>query len=92
EPNKKCIDINEYVYKEILNAKPKTVILAGLWNRYPIRVKLDSLVRNIHNSGVNKIIIIGPFPYWKDTALNLIEKYGNDGLGSLPLSLMNEGV
>lgn len=91
-PNKQCKDINAYVYNEILKTKPNTVILAGLWNRYPIREKLKSLVSNLHKSGVKKIIIVGPFPYWKDTALNLIEKFGNDGFGSLPLSLMNEGV
>ncbi|HGT5390188.1 TPA: acyltransferase family protein [Escherichia coli] len=91
-PNKQCKDINAYVYNEILKTKPNTVILAGLWNRYPIREKLKSLVSNLHKSGVKKIIIVGPFPYWKDTTLNLIEKFGNDGFGSLPLSLMNEGV
>ena len=92
KPNPMCQKINDYVFTEIIEKKPNTVVMAGLWNRYPIREDLDSLVSKIHNSGVKRIIIIGPIPYWNDTALNNIEKYGINDSGSLPVSLLKESV
>lgn len=91
-PNNMCKDINAYVFNEIKTKKPKMVIIAGLWNRYPIREKLPSLLDDIHKSGVSKIVIVGPLPYWNDTTMNIIEKIGFEDLGKIPLSFINKGV
>lgn len=71
-----CENINANIAAEISEKKPKAVVLSGLWSFYPIKNYLKVTLDYLEKSGIENIYVIGPFPFWKEPLVNIIEKNG----------------
>lgn len=82
-----CWQFNDYVAKEIIKLKPKTVILSGGWHpdEEGIAEQVDETVVFLKKSGVKQIILVGPTPTWNPTLPKaLFSFFKNDPIHRLP--------
>ena len=83
-----CHLFNNHVSEEIIKLRPKTVIISGRWDHYGkdvIDEQIDGTVAFIKESGINKIILVGPSPHWiPDLPKALYSFFKNDLRHLLP--------
>ncbi len=85
-----CKTINDMVAKEIATNKPNTVLISALWSVYPMRNFLPETIKFLKESGVNNIIVVGPFPVWKRTMIDTIEEIGINAERTVPWDMTDE--
>lgn len=85
-----CKTINDMVAKEIATNKPNTVLISALWSVYPMRNFLPETIKFLKESGVNNIIVVGPFPVWKRTMIDTIEEIGINAGRTVPWDMTDE--
>ncbi|HED2372729.1 TPA: acyltransferase [Citrobacter freundii] len=85
-----CKNINNNIAKEISEKRPKAVILAGLWSFYPIKEYMKGTIDYLEGIGVKDIYIIGPFPFWKEPLVDIIEKNGISQGGFISNSFLDD--
>ncbi|MGL4408153.1 MAG: acyltransferase family protein [Zoogloea sp.] len=70
EGNNKCPQMRARAWNAIRERKPQLVILASRWTLYQRKAVLDAIgdtVIALKSSGVERVIVIGPFPRWQPT-------------------------
>lgn len=74
--NRNCKDINYHVLNLIKESEPGTVILhaAWYWNEYEWQ-QVESTIRSLKESGVQRIILLGAAPSWQNTVPRVINQY-----------------
>lgn len=78
---KECQASNAYSMSLISKTAPDTVLMFGRWDTYlannsasKLRSKLAETVRHLHRSGVDRILLLGPAPFWSGSLpTNMIE-------------------
>ncbi|CAM8377796.1 acyltransferase family protein [Candidatus Methylopumilus planktonicus] len=90
--NKLCKDINDYNLASIKIKKPDIVILeaAWYWTEYDWK-RIEDTIDELQKIKIQKIILIGPVPLWKDKVSNLIISYYRDNK-IVPSTYTNYGL
>ncbi|WP_347252896.1 acyltransferase family protein [Leminorella grimontii] len=80
-----CKDINDRISQEIYSKKPHTVMLSALWADSPssVRKYLPNTIKFLKKSGVKRIILVGPVPFWKKTLIDTLEETGINNSGTI---------
>jgi peptidoglycan/LPS O-acetylase OafA/YrhL len=72
-----CARANRFIAGQIRALRPQTVILFAAWNHYRRRDgsdrvfrQLAATVRQLKESGVPRIVVVGPAPQWRDSLPN----------------------
>ena len=78
---KKCREHNKHVMSMIRQNPPDVVILTGDWQLYreqkkqvDVRKSLMKITGELADAGVNKIIVVGPWPKWKSYLSKILYK------------------
>lgn len=77
EPN--CARINEYVLAWIQKKRPRTVIVAANWLRYPAYAQIEATIRKAHSAGVQTVLVVGPLPVFPRSQPTLIIRQSHGG-------------
>ena len=78
---------NRAVFNDILRIKPDVVILSSAWQREWGKLhQIESTLSTLKKSGVKKIVIIGPSPYFRDSLPRILARFWLQE-GSFPMWL-----
>lgn len=72
--HKHCTQINDYIFRRLVQEKTNTVILAAKWPRTN-RSNLTRTISMLKNTTVKNIYLVSFFPMWKITLAKCIYKY-----------------
>ena len=68
----RCRQGNDYVLSIIKKRHPETVVLFAVWNNYtelyrstPLENKLNETIAELHEIGIQHILVLGPVPQWQ---------------------------
>jgi peptidoglycan/LPS O-acetylase OafA/YrhL len=84
-----CRSINTEVSHKIEELKPDIVVLAAQWidGAYDVQ-RLKETASFLRKSGVNKVVLVGPVPYWRGALPRiLVQKIEMDSTYKVPLYL-----
>jgi hypothetical protein len=72
-PGVKCLERNREVLRRLEQVRPKTVLLNALWTSHPNELK--PTVDALRAIGVDRIIVLGIVPVWRDGLPNAVAVY-----------------
>ena len=81
-----CREINDWILKRVKELRPDTVILAAqYWFLHPLGdASLSRTVAAIEQTGVRRIIIVGPNPQWQDLLPRLLLRSSATASNGIP--------
>jgi peptidoglycan/LPS O-acetylase OafA/YrhL len=83
-----CKSINDAVFKQIAVLHPATVVLAHDWPQSVAENSLDKLpqtVTKLRQAGVQRIVLVGPVPHWKQALHSeIVRSMRTKNLGAVP--------
>jgi peptidoglycan/LPS O-acetylase OafA/YrhL len=88
-----CREINDWIFIRVKELRPDTVILAAQnWFLHPTDsdASLSRTVAAIEQTGVRRIIIVGPNPQWKDSLPRLLLHSSITALDRIPERMTDE--
>ena len=84
-----CREINDWIFIRVKELRPDTVILAAqYW--FDREASLSRTVAAIEQTGVRRIIIVGPNPQWKDSLPRLLLHSSITALNRIPERMTDE--
>jgi peptidoglycan/LPS O-acetylase OafA/YrhL len=87
--NPLCNATNDWVLEKVRALKPDTVVLSAIWGEYDIS-RLAGTLAAIRQTGVRRIILLGPAPTWKDTPSHIVfANWQADPLHRVPPARLN---
>lgn len=82
--NPLCNATNNWTIEQVRALKPDTVILSAIWGEYDIS-RLPATLDAIRQTGVRRIIVLGPVPTWKDAPAHIVfSNWQSDPLHRVP--------
>jgi peptidoglycan/LPS O-acetylase OafA/YrhL len=87
--NPLCNATNDWTLEKVRALKPDTVLLSAIWGEYDIS-RLANTITAIRQTGVRRIILLGPAPTWKDTPSHIVfANWQEDPLHRVPPARLN---
>lgn len=82
--NTDCKGNNQWALQKIRELVPDTVILSAMWGKYDLS-SLPATVKQLYDTGVRRVVLLGPTPAWKDTPSRIAYKvWSSDPLHRAP--------
>jgi len=71
-----CASINRWVMGWVREHRPRTVLLAASWPSYDGYQALSGTVAELKSLGVPRVLVVGPFPSFRERVLDVLAREG----------------
>src|SRR5581483_6851532 len=66
-----CRGVNDFFFQKIVQLRPQIVVLSADWVEGKVE-PIDGTIHRLKQAGVQKVVVIGPVPFWREPLPNLL--------------------